>query len=196
MRNRLRSRSILFFSLFLSTTSAADEPPNALLSLDSLSFVANALDDGEQIPISAIPVRIDSQSGSTWALSIEPADVQLPPVQFNNGDRVQWTLLEPASGLAVFANLTAEVTLTALFRAQSLETSRTIDHRLTFTTRTAEVERDELAVEREGVPLAKASGYVQLVAAGADPPGSDHGIPFFVVLSGRFTSGPPGFISP
>lgn len=186
---------LLVIGLIASDLAVA-EPPNALLSLDSLSFVANALDNGEQIPIGSIPVRVESQSGNSWALSIDPADVQIPPVTFNNGERMTWTLMERASGSASFVNGIADVTLSARFLAKSLDSTRSAEHQLSFTTRTAETTRDDLEVNREGVPLDRASGYVQLVAAAADPPGSEHAIPFFVVLSARFTSGPSGFLTP
>lgn len=172
------------------------ETPNALLTLDSLSFVANALDNGEQIPLSGIPVRVESQSGNSWLLYIEPADVDLPPVTFNNGERVKWTLMERAVGTATFVNGQADVTISARFLAQSLDSSREVQHSLSFTTRVTQTERGDLEVEREGVPLDPSSGYVQLVASASDPPRSEHGIPFFVVLSGRFSSGPSGFLAP
>lgn len=174
--------------------SAEAQSPNALLSLDSLSFVASVTDHGEQIPISAIPVRIDSQSRASWSLSIDPADVQIPPVTFRNGERVEWSLLEQATGSAVISNGVVAITLSARFLAKSIDTTRATEHHLNFTTQLAKASRGETEVEREGVPLDRTSGYVQLVAAAADPPGSEHAVPFYVVLSGRFTSGPPGFL--
>jgi hypothetical protein len=170
--------------------------PNAHFSLDGLTFVANALDEGEQIPISAIPVRIDSQSGSTWSISIEPADVQIPAVTLQNGERIKWSLVERAVGTATFTNGVADVTLSGRFKADSLDTTQEAIHVLTFTTRVASAEKSDLEVFREGVPMDRGSGYVQLVAAASDPPGSEHGIPFYVVLSGRFTNAPADFLVP
>ena len=192
---RVLVRGLLVCATICWTASASLAAPNALFALDGLTFVANALDDGEQIPISAIPVRVDSQSGSTWSISIEPADVQIPPVVLQNGVRVKWSLEERAVGSATIADGLADVTLSARFKAHSLDTTQEAIHLLAFTTRVASVEKSGLEVSREGVPMDRTSGYVQLVAAATDPPGSEHGIPFYVVLSGRFTSAPAEFLS-
>src|SRR5690606_8173276 len=123
------------------------------------------------------------------------SDVQLPPVTLPNGDRLQWTLIDRATGSATFSDETATVTLSARFLAKSLTTSRQVEHRLLFTTERTETERGDLEVARDGYNLDRESGYVQLVASAADPPGSQHAIPFYVVLSGRFTSSPSGFLT-
>ncbi len=169
---------------------------NAYLDIDAFSFFfAEGVEAGGTVPTISVPVELTG-SGNGWTLRIEKGDLDLPPVNLPNGSSVKWTLTSDATGQIQFSGDTGAGSLAGAFLAASVETSRQASHDLSFTTGVSQSSVGTESVSREGVPLSRTTGYLQLVATGSDPPGSTHAIPFYVVISGRFVSSPEGFLAP
>ena len=185
------------FVLLGTAHTAKAQTSNAYLALDSFSFFfAEGVEAGGTVPTIAVPVTLTQLSGTSWSLNLNAEDLSLPPLTLPDGTSVQWSLLSPASGSISLSSETGSVSISGEFKAQSLEITRKAIHTLTFTTSSSSITVGSVTVSREGFPMDRESGYVQLVATASDPPGSQHGVPFYVVLSGRFTGTPSGFLAP
>jgi hypothetical protein len=190
---------LAILSIVISSASAVSaDSTNAIshLVLDTFSFfrVEGAEISGE-VPIVSIPVRLSQASPSNWNIHIAPADFSLPIVEFADGSRVKWSLVSPASGQISFSSNSGVFELSGKFEAKSTNSSRAAIHDLSFTTGTSSLVLGPREVSRQGIPLDRRSGYLQMVATSSDPPGSSHGSLFYIVISGRLQDTPNGFLS-
>ena len=172
------------------------ETPNASLDLDSFSFFySEEIQAGGEVPTISIPIHLAQTSGSSWTITIESAAMTLPPIDLPDGTSVQWTLVSQATGGITLGANTGTVEISGEFHAESVETTRKAVHDLSFTTGVATSISGAKSVSREGYPMDRSSGYLQIVAASTDPPGSTHATPFYAVISGRVVDAPIGFLT-
>ena len=185
--------------LFLAAGSPPSlaETSNAYFHVDSFSFFfAESVQAGGMIPTISIPIRLTQVSDSSWTISIEAGDFSLAPITLPNNTRVQWTLLSQATGQVELSAKKGSVSIAGRFKARSLDSTRQAVYDLSLTTGTARASVGSTNVSREGYAMDRSSGYLQIVAAAVDPPGSEHGIPFFAVIGGRLVGTPTGFLDP
>lgn len=176
---------------------AMSEEANAYLVLDSFSFFFDGgIEAGGAVPATQIPVHVAAAGANGWTISIQPSQLSLPSIALPDGTHVAWSLLSPALGNVTFSGDSGQVQLAGEFKAQSLNSTRSAIHTLAFTTGTSTLVVGNSSVSRTGIPMDRGSGYLQLVATSADPPGSEHGAPFYVVISGRFSGTPLNFLNP
>ena len=166
---------------------------NSSLCIDGLSFLfSEELESGGPIPTVCVPVQI-SGGRDQWSIEIQSADFSLPSVTLPTGAVVKWSLVESAIGAIVATSSTsASVEISGEFLAQNQTSMLSARHQLAFSTGESTAVGISSATSREGIPLDRDSGYLNLVAAAKDPPGAEQAIPFFVVISGTLTELPEG----